>query len=74
MVLELVVDDVDAAYKRAVDTGAVPTLPVTDQFFADRYGWVTDPFGQIWALATIREEVTPEEIERRLAGMGRAQS
>jgi PhnB protein len=73
VVLELVVDDVDDAYRRAVDAGALPTLPLTDQFFGDRYGWVTDPFGHIWALATIKEELTPEEIERRLADMAARQ-
>lgn len=69
VVLEILVDDVDAAYKRAVDAGAVPTLPVSDCFWGDRYGWVTDPYGHIWALATVVEELTPEEVAKRMAEM-----
>jgi PhnB protein len=64
--LEMYVDDVDAAYKRAVDAGATPTMPPSDAFFGDRYGWVTDPYGHTWALATVKEELTPEEIARRM--------
>jgi uncharacterized glyoxalase superfamily protein PhnB len=75
MVLELIVDDVDAAHKRAVEAGAVPTLPVSDQFWGDRYGWVTDPYGHMWALATVKEELTPEQVqERMLRLMAEAQS
>ena len=69
MVLELFVDDVDAAYERAVRAGGEPTLPVSDTFWGDRYGWITDPFGHVWALATVKEEITPEEIARRLVAM-----
>jgi PhnB protein len=66
MLLELLVEDVDESYKRAVDAGAVPTLPVSDQFWGDRYGWITDPFGHIWAIATIKEELTPEQVNERM--------
>jgi PhnB protein len=66
VVLETYVDDVDAAFARAVDAGAEPTMPPMDMFYGDRYGWVTDPFGHIWALATVIEELTPEEIDRRM--------
>ncbi len=65
-VLEILVDDVDAAYRRAVDEGATPVLPVSDCFWGDRYGWVRDPFGHIWALATVIEELTPEEVAKRI--------
>jgi PhnB protein len=65
-VLELYVDDADAAFRRAVDAGATPTLPVSDTFWGDRYGWVTDPFGHIWALATVKEELTPDEVSARM--------
>lgn len=68
-VLELLVDDVDSAYRRAVDAGATPVLPVSDCFWGDRYGWVRDPFGHIWALATVLEELTPEEVQRRMEKM-----
>jgi|SRR5215472_40766 len=63
---EILVDDVDAAYKRAVDVGATPLLPVSDCFWGDRYGWVRDPYGHIWALAMVLEELTPEEVQRRM--------
>jgi PhnB protein len=68
-ILELYVDDVDAAFQRAVNAGAKPTLPVTDMFWGDRYGWITDPYGHIWALATAGEELTPEQIQGRLEEM-----
>jgi uncharacterized glyoxalase superfamily protein PhnB len=67
--LEILVDDVDAAYTRAVDAGATPVLPLSDCFWGDRYGWVADPFGHLWALATVKEELTPEEVHRRMTEM-----
>jgi len=66
-ILELYVDDVDAAFQRAVAAGATPTLLPTDQFFGDRYGQLRDPFGHVWALATAQQELTPEEIAARMA-------
>ena len=66
-VFELYVDDADAAYQRAVSAGATPTLPISDTFWGDRYGWVTDPFGHIWAIMTAREEVSAEEVDARMA-------
>lgn len=69
MVLEVYVDDSDAAFERAAKEGAHPTLPIHDAFWGDRYGWVTDPFGHIWALATMKEILTPEEVEQRMAAM-----
>jgi PhnB protein len=62
------VPDVDAAYKRAVDHGASPALPPTDMFWGDRYGWVRDPFGHVWAFSAVNEILTPQEIEERLRG------
>ncbi len=67
-VFQIAVPDVDAAYRRAVDHGASPALPPTDMFWGDRYGWVRDPFGHVWAFATVREVLTPQEIEDRLRG------
>ena len=66
MLLELLVDDVDAAFQRALDAGAKPALPVSDCFWGDRYAWVTDPFGYIWALATVKEVLTPEQVHQRM--------
>ena len=67
--VEIFVKDVDTAYARAVDAGAVPTLPLADTFWGDRYGWVTDPFGHIWALATAKEELTPEQVHTRMMAL-----
>jgi len=66
VVLHLYLDDVDAAYKRAVDAGASPTLLPSDVAWGDRTGMVTDPFGYAWVLTTIREELTPEEIDANM--------
>ena len=67
IILECYVDDADAAYQRAIDAGAKAMLPLCDSFFGDRYGWVVDPFGHVWALAMVKEELTPEEIQQRMA-------
>ena len=60
------VPDVDAAFKHAVDNGATPALPPANMFWGDRYGWVRDPFGHMWALCTIQEVLSPEEIATRI--------
>ena len=67
-VFQVGVPDVDTAYKHAVDEGASPAWPPTDMFWGDRYGWVRDPFGQVWALTTVQEVLTPLEVEDRLRG------
>ena len=68
------VEDVDAVVARAVDAGATITMPVDDMFWGDRYGKVTDPFGHEWEIATHKEDLTPEEMQRRgqeaMASMG----
>jgi uncharacterized glyoxalase superfamily protein PhnB len=65
-VFQIGVPDVDTAYKRAVDQGAIPALPPTDMFWGDRYGWVRDPFGHVWAMAQVKEVLTPAEVEGRM--------
>lgn len=72
-VFQVTVPDVDAAFQRAVDEGASPALPPRDMFWGDRYGWVRDPFGHVWALAEVREVLTPEQVEQRMQGF-RAQT
>jgi PhnB protein len=59
------VPDVDALWEKAVAAGCTVTMPLADQFWGDRYGHVRDPFGFSWALATRKEELTPEEITER---------
>jgi PhnB protein len=63
--LHVYVEDVDALFVQAVDAGAKTVRPVQDQFYGDRTGTLEDPFGHVWFLATYKEELTPEEINRR---------
>ena len=67
--LHLYVGDVDAVVARAAAAGATVTRPVEDQFYGDRSGSVTDPFGHVWHIATHIEEVSPDEIARSAAAM-----
>ena len=63
--LQLYVPDVDAIWEKAIAAGCTATMPLSDQFWGDRYGQVRDPFGFHWALATRKEELTPAEMEER---------
>jgi PhnB protein len=60
-------EDVDTRFKQAVAAGAKVRRPVTDQFYGDRSGTIEDPFGHIWTLSSRVEEVSPEEMKRRMA-------
>jgi len=59
------VQDVDAVVARALDAGATLAMEVADQFWGDRFGTVTDPFGHVWSIATHIEDVPPEEMAER---------
>jgi PhnB protein len=61
----LYVEDVDALTKQAIDAGASSTMEVADQFWGDRMGSITDPFGHSWSIATHVEDVAPEEMAAR---------
>lgn len=61
----LYLENVDAAFKGAVAAGANVEMPLENQFWGDRYGKITDPFGHSWGLAQHVEDVTPEEMKRR---------
>ena len=63
--LFMYVEDVDAVFKRAVDAGATVTTEVADQFWGDRFGSVTDPYGHLWSIATHVEDLTEQEIAER---------
>ncbi len=63
--LLIYVDDCDAVVARAVEAGATLLRPVKDQFHGDRSGMVVDPAGFTWTIATRREEVSPDEMQRR---------
>src|SRR5262249_10354457 len=64
--LALYVPDVDALFKRAVDAGAKQMRPLANQFYGDRSGVVADPFGHIWTIASHVEDVSPEEMKKRM--------
>ena len=59
-------EDVDSLYNKAVAAGCTVTMPLQDMFWGDRYGKFTDPFGHHWTLMTHIEEVSPEEMDKRL--------
>lgn len=61
--LHLYVENVDAAFDRAVKAGATVKMPVQDMFWGDRYGVLEDPFGHSWSLATHVRDLTPEQIK-----------
>ena len=63
--LFLYVEDVDATFNRVVAARAKVDMPLTNQFWGDRYGKVTDPFGHQWGLAQHVEDVSPDEMMRR---------
>ncbi|HET7226556.1 MAG TPA: VOC family protein [Candidatus Eisenbacteria bacterium] len=65
--LNLYTEDCDAVYQRALAAGATGDMPPGDKFWGDRYAKITDPFGHTWGIATHIEDVTAEEMERRLA-------
>jgi PhnB protein len=67
--LLLYVDDVDKTVERAVALGATIKKPVANQFYGDRNGTIEDPFGHKWTVAVHVEDVTPEEMERRMAAV-----
>jgi PhnB protein len=64
--LLLYVEDVDSIVQRAVAAGAKILKPVQDQFYGDRSGFIQDPFGHLWSVATHKEDVSPEEMEERM--------
>jgi PhnB protein len=61
----LYVEDVDALVQQAVDAGATVDTEIADQFWGDRFGSVTDPFGHSWLISTHVEDVPPEEMAER---------
>ncbi len=61
----LYTEDVDAVFQRAVAAGAKAEMPPQDMFWGDRYGKVVDPFGHRWDLATHKEDLTREEVQKR---------
>lgn len=69
VMIHLYVEDVDALVNQAVAAGAKLARPVEDQFYGDRSGSVEDPFGHCWWISTHKEDVSPEEIHKRVAAL-----
>jgi PhnB protein len=63
--LHLYVEDADAVVAKAVAAGATLLRPVNDQFYGDRSGAVSDPFGHHWHIATRRETLSPSQMQAR---------
>jgi PhnB protein len=61
--------DVDSVVKRATAEGAKILKPVEDQFYGDRNGFIQDPFGHLWGIATHVEDVSPQEMKERMKKM-----
>jgi len=64
--LMVYVEDADAAFARAVAAGATVERPVENQFYGDRNGAIVDPFGHRWTISTHVEDVSEEEMQRRM--------
>ena len=67
--LHVYLPDVDKTFEKAVSGGAKILKPVEDQFYGDRSGFLRDPFGHLWGIATHKEDVSAQEIEKRMKQM-----
>lgn len=63
VIIHLQVEDVDALFEQAVNAGATIRMPVEEMFWGDRYGYLEDPFGHHWAIATHVRDVSMEELQ-----------
>jgi len=63
--LHLYIPNADAVFNRAIDRGARVDMPIADMFWGDRYGRITDPFGQQWGIASRIEDIAPRDLARR---------
>lgn len=68
------VEDVDTVFNRAVASGGSVKEAVSDKFYGDRMGTLTDPFGHVWHVSTHKEDISPEEMERRAKAASAAAS
>lgn len=64
------VKDVDAQFAKAIAAGGSVQRPVADQFYGDRGGGIADPFGHVWWIATHTEDVSADEMKKRMKAMG----
>ena len=72
--LMIYLEDVDAAFARALEAGATQERPVENQFYGDRSGSLVDPFGHSWMLSTHIEDVPEDEMQRRMKEMADSMS
>jgi PhnB protein len=70
LVAQIYVEDSDELFRRAVQAGAKVIMPMTDMFFGSREGRIADPFGNVWTIATLKEELAPDEMQRRMTANG----
>jgi PhnB protein len=71
--LVLYFPDADAVFQKAVEAGSTVLMPMGDAFYGDRTGSVKDPFGHQWMISTHKEEVSFEELQKRMESMGAQQ-
>ena len=62
--IHIYTEDADGAFNRAVSAGAQVRMPLMDQFWGDRYGVVSDPYGHQWSIASHVKDVSPEELQK----------
>jgi uncharacterized glyoxalase superfamily protein PhnB len=65
--IHLYVTDAEATFARAVEAGAKVSMPLADMFWGDRFGKLIDPFGHHWSIAEHLEDLTPEQMQERMA-------
>ena len=65
--LHLFVPDADQQFQQALAAGAEVVMPLADQFWGDRYGVVKDPFGHHWSIGMHKEDLSPEQVQERMA-------
>jgi PhnB protein len=70
--LHVYVENVDAVIQKAIESKAKLLRPIKDQFYGDRSGSILDPFGHMWSVATHVEDVSPEEMKKRMAAMSQS--
>ena len=68
--LFLYVEDVDATFERAKKAGGKPMAPPNDMPWGDRWSMIEDPFGNVWQIATHKEDMSPEEMQKRMKAAG----
>ncbi len=72
--IHLYVEDVDVVYKRAIAAGATSVRALADQFYGDRNAQIKDPSGHLWDISTHKEDVSPDEMQKRLAAIAKQPS